>query len=279
MATEVAADGYDYVIVGAGSAGCVLANRLSADPSVSVALLEAGGRDTNPWIHIPAGYYRNILNPEDHLAVQRLVPSPISADARSTGRADECWAAPARSTDCSTCAARRATTTSGASSATPAGRTADVLPYFKRAEHQERGADDLHGAGGPLGVSDVHMDNPVCDAFVKSCVAEGIPFTRDFNGPSQEGVGYYQLTNRNGRRSTTAVAYLHPIKHRRNLHVITNAEARGIVLDGKRATGVRIKRNGRLETVKARREVILSAGAIGSPQLLQVSGIGPAATC
>ncbi len=276
MATEVAADGYDYVIVGAGSAGCVLANRLSADPGVTVALLEAGGRDTNPWIHIPAGYYRNVLNPkitwqfgsgpEPHLGGRTInwprgrVLGGTSAIngllyVRGQARDYDLW---------------RQFGNAGWS-------FADVLPYFKRAEHQERGADALHGAGGPLGVSDVHMDNPVCDAFVKSCVAAGIPFTNDFNGPAQEGVGYYQLTNRNGRRSTSAVAYLRPIKGRQNLHVITHAEAQGVTLDGKRATGVRIKRHGNPETVKARREVILAAGAIGSPQLLQVSGIGPAA--
>lgn len=276
MATQLAAAGYDYVIVGAGSAGCVLANRLSADPGVTVALLEAGGRDTNPWIHIPAGYYRNILNPkitwqfgsgpEPHLG-GRMINWPRGRVLGGTSAINGLLYVRGQARDFDVW---RQFGNAGWS-------FSDVLPYFKRAEHQERGADELHGVGGPLGVSDVHMDNPVCDAFVKSCMAEGIPFTTDFNGPSQEGVGYYQLTNRNGRRSTTAVAYLHPVKSRPNLHVITNAEAQSLVLDGKRATGVRIKRNDLLETVIARREVVLSAGAIGSPQLLQVSGIGPGA--
>jgi choline dehydrogenase len=276
MAAEVAPEGYDYVIVGAGSAGCVLANRLSADPSVTVALLEAGGRDTNPWIHIPAGYYRNVLNPkitwqfgsgpEPHLG-GRMINWPRGRVLGGTSAINGLLYVRGQARDFDVW---RQFGNTGWS-------FADVLPYFKRAEHQERGADELHGVGGPLGVSDLQMVNPVCEAFVKSCVAEGIPFTKDFNGPSQEGVGYYQVTNRNGRRSTTAVAYLRPVKARQNLHVITNAEAQSVILDGKRATGVRIRRNGRMETVLARREVVLSAGAIGSPQLLQVSGIGPGA--
>jgi choline dehydrogenase len=276
MAAEVAAEGYDYVIVGAGSAGCVLANRLSADAGVTVALLEAGGRDTNPWIHIPAGYYRNVLNPkitwqfgsgpEPHLG-GRIINWPRGRVLGGTSAINGLLYIRGQSHDFDVW---RQLGNAGWS-------FADVLPYFKRAEGQERGPDELHGADGPLGVSDLHMSNPVCEAFVKSCVAEGIPFTKDFNGPSQEGVGYYQVTNRNGRRSTTAVAYLNPVKARPNLHVITNAEARSITFEGKRATGVHIRHDGTEKIVKARREVILSAGAIGSPQLLQVSGIGPGA--
>jgi choline dehydrogenase len=276
MAAEVAAEGYDYVIVGAGSAGCVLANRLSADASVTVALLEAGGRDTNPWIHIPAGYYRNVLNPkitwqfgsgpEPHLG-GRTINWPRGRVLGGTSAINGLLYVRGQSHDFDVW---RQLGNAGWS-------FADVLPYFKRAEGQERGPDELHGADGPLGVSDLRMTNPVCEAFVKSCVAQGIPFTRDFNGPSQEGVGYYQVTNRNGRRSSTAVAYLNPVKSRPNLHVITNAEARSITLEGKRATGVHIRHDGTEKIVKARREVILSAGAIGSPQLLQVSGIGPGA--
>ena len=276
MAEQIATGGYDYVIVGAGSAGCVLANRLSADPNVTVALLEAGGRDTNPWIHIPAGYYRNVLNPkitwqftsgpEPHLD-GRMINWPRGRVLGGTSAINGLLYVRGQSHDFDVW---RQLGNVGWS-------FTDVLPYFMRAEGQERGANALHGANGPLGVSDLHMTNPVCEAFVKSCVAEGIPLTTDFNGPSQEGVGYYQVTNRNGRRSSSAVAYLRPIRSRTNLHVITNAEAQSIVLDGKRATGVRIRHNGTIETVRAKREVILSAGAIGSPQLLQVSGIGPGA--
>jgi choline dehydrogenase len=153
-----------------------------------------------------------------------------------------------------------------------------VLPYFKRAEDQERGADDLHGTGGPLGVSDVRLSQRgLCDAFIAACAEAGIPRTDDFNGPEQEGAGYYQLTNRNGRRCSTAVGYLNPVRSRRNLAIVTDALVQAIELDGRRATGVRCARNGRIETIAARREVILAAGAIGSPQILQLSGIGPGA--
>src|SRR5690606_37318188 len=151
----------------------------------------------------------------------------------------------------------------------------DVLPYFKRAEDQERGADEYHGAGGPLGVSDVHMKNPLCEAYIAACVAAGIPRTTDFNGASQEGVGYYQLTTRKGRRCSTAVGYLNPVRSRKNLSIITDAEVERVALDGGRATGVVYRRGGLTRTATASREVLLAAGAIGSPQLLQVSGIGP----
>jgi choline dehydrogenase len=267
---------FDYVIVGAGSAGCVLANRLSADPKVTVALLEAGPRDLNPWIHIPAGYYRNILNPgitwqfgcgpEPHLG-NRMVNWPRGRVLGGTSAINGLLYVRGQAADFNHW---RQLGNTGWS-------FEDCLPFFKRAEHQERGGDDLHGADGPLGVSDVHMDNPVCEAFRLAAIAEGIPATTDFNGPKQEGVGYYQLTNRNGRRSSTAVAYLNPVKLRANLSIVTGAAAERLVLEGRRATGVQYLRDGKILIAKARREVILSSGAIGSPQLLQVSGIGPAA--
>jgi choline dehydrogenase len=271
-----AAETFDYVIVGAGSAGCVLANRLSADPKVTVALLEAGPRDLNPWIHIPAGYYRNILNPsitwqfgcgpEPHLG-NRMVNWPRGRVLGGTSAINGLLYVRGQAADFNHW---RQLGNVGWS-------FEDCLPFFKRAENQERGADDLHGAGGPLGVSDVRMENQVCEAFRLAAIAAGVPATTDFNGPSQEGVGYYQLTNQKGRRSSTAVAYLNPVRQRHNLSIITGAAAERVVLDGRRATGVDYIRNGQPMRATARREVILSGGAIGSPQLLQVSGIGPAA--
>ncbi len=268
---------FDYVIVGAGSAGCVLANRLSEDQRTTVALVEAGGRDTNPWIHIPAGFYRNIFNPavswqfgsgpEPHLD-GRTVPWPRGRVLGGSSAINGLLYVRGQAQDFDVW---RQLGNVGWS-------FEDVLPYFKRAEDQERGADELHGAGGPLRVSDVHLrQRQLCDAFIEACQAAGIPHNDDFNGVSQEGAGYYQLTNRNGRRCSTAVAYLRPARSRSNLQIVTGALVHGIELDGRRATGIRCERGGRVETITARREVILAAGAIGSPHILQLSGIGPGA--
>lgn len=274
MGSDDGADTFDYVIVGAGSAGCVLANRLSVDPGVTVALLEAGGRDLNPWLHIPAGYFRTMFNPrltwqfgagpEPHLD-GRIVPWPRGRVLGGTSAVNGLLYVRGQAQDFDTW---RQLGNAGWS-------YRDVLPYFKRAEDQERGADDYHGAGGPLGVSDVHMKNPLCEAYIAACVAAGIPCTTDFNGASQEGVGYYQLTTRHGRRCSTAVGYLNPVRSRKNLAIITNAEVARIALDGRRATGVVYRRDGEARSVRARREVLVAAGAIGSPQILQLSGIGP----
>jgi len=274
MSSDGGAETFDYVIVGAGSAGCVLANRLTADPSVTVALLEAGGPDRNPWLHIPAGYFRTMFNPdltwqfgagpEPHLD-GRIVPWPRGRVLGGTSAVNGLLYVRGQAQDFDM----------WRQLGNPGWSFHDVLPYFKRAEDQERGADEYHGAGGPLGVSDVHMDNPLCEAYIAACVAAGIPRNNDFNGPTQEGVGYYQLTTRNARRCSTAVGYLKPVRTRPNLKIITDAQVKRIALNGRRATGVVYKLGSEIRTINARREVLLAAGAIGSPQLLQVSGIGP----
>ncbi|WP_298849150.1 GMC family oxidoreductase [uncultured Ruegeria sp.] len=264
----------DYAVVGAGSSGCVIANRLSADPNTSVALVEAGGRDTNPWIHIPVGYFKTMHNPSVDWCY-RTEPDP-GLNGRSID-----WP--------------RGKVLGGSSSLNgllyvrgqkedydrwrQMGNVGwgweDVLPLFKRSEDQERGEDPFHGIGGPLSVSNMRIQRPICDAWVAAAQAAGYPFNPDYNGADQEGVGYFQLTTRNGRRCSSAVAYLKPIRNRQNLNIITNALVTRITLEGKQATGLVYRdRAGKEKTLKVRREIILSGGAINSPQILMLSGIG-----
>ncbi|HAR53274.1 MAG TPA: choline dehydrogenase, partial [Roseovarius nubinhibens] len=266
----------DYVIVGAGSAGCVLANRLSEDPKVNVVLLEAGPADRNPWIHIPVGYFKTMHNPSVDWCYH------TEPDAGVNGRVID-WP--------------RGKVLGGSSSLNgllyvrgqpqdydrwrQMGNEGwgwdDVLPLFKRAENNERGADAFHGDQGPLSVSNMRIQRPICDAWVAAAQAAGYPFNPDYNGAEQEGVGYFQLTTRNGRRCSAAVAYLNPVKKRPNLRIVTNALVSRVLLEGKRATGVAYRdRSGQEQTVHAAREVILSGGAINSPQILMLSGIGEA---
>jgi choline dehydrogenase len=270
----VASDAFDYVIVGAGSAGCILANRLSADPAVRVLLLEAGGADRNFWIHLPVGYFRTIYDPRFSRQFD-TVPSEGTAGrnivwprGRVIGGSSSINGLifiRGQHEDFDDWAARGAT----------GWRYIDVLPHFKRLERYAGGASAYHGASGELGVSNLRNDHPYCQAWVDAGVQSGLPRNADFNGRTTHGVGSYQLSIENGWRASSAVAFLRPVRTRRNLTVLSNALATRVVFDGTRAAGVEYLRAGALHGARAAREVILSAGAIQTPQLLQLSGVGP----
>lgn len=265
---------FDYVIVGAGSAGCVLANRLSANGRHTVLLLEAGPRDTYPWIHIPIGYAKTMFHPTVNWGFYtepeptmngRKVYWPRGRTLGGSSAINGLIAIRGHPEDYDAWAA-----------AGNAGWSyADVLPWFRKLEHNVRGASEFHGADGPLWASDIETPHPLIEAMIAGAQEIDIPRNDDFNGRMQEGAGYYQLTTRRGFRCSTAVAYLRPARGRPNLRIETGAHATGVTLDGKRATGVTYRQGGEQRVAHARGEVILAAGALQSPQLLQLSGIGP----
>ncbi|MCU0500376.1 MAG: choline dehydrogenase [Anaerolineae bacterium] len=266
----------DYVIVGAGSAGCVLANRLSARPDVKVILLEAGGRDWNPWIHIPVGYFKTMHNPAVDWCY-RTQPDPGLNGRRLDWPRGKVLGGSSSLNGLLYVRGQPQDYDRWAQLGNPGWGWEDVLPLFKRSENQQRGADAFHGDKGPLSVSDMRLSRPICDAWIEAAQAAGYPFNPDYNGVTQEGVSFFQLTTRNGRRCSSAVAFLNPARGRHNLTIVTRAAACRILLDGRRAVGIAYRDVGGVEhVVRARAEVILSSGAIGSPQLLMVSGIGEA---
>ena len=272
MATE--GESFDYIVTGAGSAGCAVAARLSESGRHRVLLLEAGGRDTNPWIHIPMGFYKVFANPR----VNWMFESEPEPQLRNR-----------------TMYQPRGKVLGGTSSINGMvymrGNAADydewrqrgcdgwdydsVLPFFRKAEDQERGANEFHGVGGPLRVSDQPGRYELADRVVEAAIQAGLPPNDDFNGARQEGAGYFQSTTGKSRRWSTATAYLRPARNRTNLVVRPNCHATRVVIENGRATGVTYLHNGQPRTAHARAEIVVSGGVYGSPQLLQLSGIGP----
>ena len=265
---------FDFIVIGAGSAGCVLANRLSADPSRRVLVLEAGGSDFNFWVRMPIGYGKTFYHP-------RLNWRYLTEPDPGTGDRPSYWP--------------RGKVIGGSSSinamvyirgqyedfdawgalGNPGWSAADVLPVYRRMENNLEGGNAWRGTGGPLTITSMKgAVHPLAGDFVKASVAAGLPASEDFNGETQEGVGIYQITTRNGMRCSSADAYLHPAHSRKNLEIRTGAHVLRLLFEGKRAVGVEYVRGGRKVQVKARAEVVLSAGAVNSPQILMLSGIG-----
>ncbi|MFM9891344.1 GMC family oxidoreductase [Achromobacter xylosoxidans] len=269
-------DAVDYIVVGAGSAGCVLANRLSANGQHSVCLLEAGPPDRSPWIHIPIGYGKTMFHKVLNWGYY-TEPDPNMLDRRIYWPRGRTLGGSSAINGLIYIRGQRQDYDAWVAAGNPGWSWEECLPYFRKLENNDLGPGATRGTEGPLNATSIKTPHPLVEGLIGAAGALGLPHVRDFNTGDQEGVGYYQLTTRNGRRCSTAVAYLRPARDRANLRVETGAHAMAILFEGSRACGVRYRQDGQVRTLRARREVILCAGALQSPQLLQLSGVGPAA--
>ena len=267
---------FDYIVIGGGSAGCVLAARLSEDPGVSVCLLEAGPVDKSVLIHCPAGLAVLAQTTQANWAFETVPQAGLNGRRGYQPRGKVLGGSSSVNAMCYIRGPREDYDRWAAEGA-PGWGYDELLPYFKKSEHNERGADAWHGTGGPLNVMDLRSPNRFGPVFVEAAMQAGFPKNADFNGATQQGVGTYQVTHKNGERHSAAKAYLAPNLGRKNLTVMTDAHTTRILLEGKRAVGVEVRIAGALQRLKVSREVLLSAGALQSPQLLLLSGIGPGA--
>ncbi|MDN6886949.1 choline dehydrogenase [Variovorax sp. CAN2819] len=268
---------FDYIVVGAGSAGCVLAGRLSEDPATRVLLLEAGPADRSLWIHLPIGYGKTMWSPTYNWRFE-TDPDPNMNGRRIYWPRGKTLGGSSSINGLIYIRGQREDYDHWAALGNDGWSYDDVLPYFIRSEGNQRGGDAFHGGEGPLRVSDIAAKHELIEAFIDGAAQTGVPRTNDFNGAAQEGAGYYQLTTHKGWRCSTAKAYLTPaVKRRPNLRIETEAMAGRLLFDGRRAAGISYRQGGELKTARCRGEVLLSAGSLQSPQLLQLSGIGPRA--
>ena len=267
---------HDHIIIGAGSSGCVLASRLSEDPRRRVLLLEAGPPDRSPWIHLPIGYGKTMWDKRVNWCFE-TDPDPGMDGRRIYWPRGKTLGGSSSINGLIYIRGQREDFDHWASLGNRGWGFDDVLPYFIRSEGNQRGASDYHGGSGPLRVSDIGARHELIEAFIAGAADIGVPRNDDFNGAQQEGAGYFQLTTHKGWRCSTAVGYLRPARGRSNLQVICNAQATGLEIEGDRVVGVRYRHEGRDHLARCEGEVLLSAGALQSPQLLQLSGIGPAA--
>jgi choline dehydrogenase-like flavoprotein len=265
---------YDYIVIGAGTAGCVLANRLTASGTERLLLLEAGGSDRSPWIQVPIGYGRTFNDPRFNWMYQ-AEPDPTLGNRRQFWPRGKVLGGSSSINAMVYVRGQPGDFDDWAAAGNPGWSFQELLPYFRKLEDHPFGEPEFHGRGGPVAVSDVSASvHPLCHSFLRACDNLGIARTRDFNGAQSEGSGLWEVTIKDGVRVSASSAYLAPVRHRANLEIRLRAQATRVLFEGRRAAGVELVESGTKHVVKARREVILCAGAINSPQLLELSGVG-----